>query len=81
MELKIERPIKFNLSMDKLQQVLEFFGHFGPSIDKITEIVSTLSNISSGTGKYLGTVILCDYEGARKDFLSCFAWFDVNSST
>ena len=51
-ELKVERPIKINMSSDRIQQCLNFSTYFSPCVDRITEITSTLSGTADKEGRF-----------------------------
>ena len=52
MELKVERPIKINMSLDKIRQCLDFSTYFSPCVERITEIISTLSGTADREGRF-----------------------------
>ncbi len=45
-ELKIERPIKLNVSCSKVKQLVDFSERFSPCVSRITDINSTLTATS-----------------------------------
>ena len=51
-ELKVERPIKINMSSDRIRQCLDFSTYFSPCVDRITDIISTLSGTADREGRY-----------------------------